>query len=124
MESAHIAERYIILKITHLCLQILQSKYLAHSVYEHFQRLEKMKKDKKLKEKEKKGADGTNRKALINIRVIQRNLVYVTNLSLNVAKEEVCYQTIFTLLIACLVITQVRIFWTVWQSSQNRREQA
>lgn len=31
-----------------------------------------------------------NRTSLANIRVVQRNLVYVTNLSLDVAKEEVC----------------------------------
>jgi len=30
-----------------------------------------------------------NRKSLANIRVVQRNLVYVTNLSLDIAKEEV-----------------------------------
>jgi hypothetical protein len=34
-------------------------------------------------------ADSDNRKALTNIRVVQRNLVYVTNLSLDLAKEEV-----------------------------------
>jgi hypothetical protein len=33
--------------------------------------------------------DTDNRKNLQNIRVVQRNLVYVTNLSLDVAKEEV-----------------------------------
>lgn len=37
--------------------------------------------------------DAENRKSLTNIRVVQRNLVYVTNLSLDLAKEEVCHIT-------------------------------
>jgi len=45
---------------------------------------------KKAKEREKKQQETTGAKrSLNNVRVIQRNLVYVTNLSLNIAKEEV-----------------------------------
>lgn len=49
-------------------------------------------KSKRKKEKNKKPAEPkevTNRKSLANVRVIQRNLVYVTNLSVTIAKEEV-----------------------------------
>jgi CCR4-NOT transcription complex subunit 4 len=49
-----------------------------------------MKREKKTKEREKKAHEANSRKQLANVRVIQRNLVYVTNLSLNSAKEEVC----------------------------------
>jgi len=46
----------------------------------------------KKKEKErrrKKKEDKLNRKNLANVRVIQKNLVYITNLAINFAKEEV-----------------------------------
>jgi CCR4-NOT transcription complex subunit 4 len=42
--------------------------------------------------KHKKGQhnnDKNNKKQLVNVRVIQRNLVYVTNLPMNVAKEDI-----------------------------------
>lgn len=52
--------------------------------------LKQHKKEKKSKERERKSQDPKNgRKHLATKRVIQRNLVYVTNLSLAMAKEEV-----------------------------------
>jgi CCR4-NOT transcription complex subunit 4 len=48
-------------------------------------------KEKKLKDREKKAQELNMRKQLTNVRVIQRNLVYVTNLALSVAKEEVFF---------------------------------
>ena len=45
---------------------------------------------KKRKERNKKeGKRNINRKQLGNMRVIQRNLVYITNIALSIAKEEV-----------------------------------
>jgi hypothetical protein len=43
---------------------------------------------KKLKEQKKIQVDSNARKQLANVRVIQRNLVYITNLALSAAKEE------------------------------------
>lgn len=43
---------------------------------------------KKVKEREKKQTEASVRKKLGNVRVIQRNLVYVTNLALSAATEE------------------------------------
>lgn len=54
-----------------------------------FLRLEQVKKDKKQKEKDKKTQDLHVKKQLSNMRIVQRNLVYVTNLSLSMAREEV-----------------------------------
>lgn len=62
---------------------------------------QKKKERKKKKEKPSEPSSSSNdklasvdiiasRKNLSNVRVIQRNLVYVTNLALSVAKEEVC----------------------------------
>lgn len=44
---------------------------------------------KKAKERDKKQVDVPGRRQLNNVRVIQRNLVYVTNLAVTSAKEEV-----------------------------------
>jgi len=44
---------------------------------------------KKAKERERKHAEANARKNLANVRVIQRNLVYLTNLALSAATEEV-----------------------------------
>ncbi|ELR21327.1 uncharacterized protein ACA1_182290 [Acanthamoeba castellanii str. Neff] len=44
---------------------------------------------KKEKEKKRKKEDKVSRKNLANVRVIQKNLVYITNLALSVAKEEI-----------------------------------
>lgn len=46
----------------------------------------------KKKQKQKKQVASDSRKHLANCRVIQRNLVYVTNVALDIAKEEVSDQ--------------------------------
>jgi len=58
------------------------------------QKKERKKKKEKTSEPSLSSSDIiASRKNLSNVRVIQRNLVYVTNLALSVAKEEVCCQT-------------------------------
>lgn len=47
---------------------------------------------KRQKEKEKKELENMNRKHLANMRVVQKNLVYVVGLSSKLAKEEVSPQ--------------------------------
>eukprot|EP01114_Cavostelium_apophysatum_P013545 TRINITY_DN3302_c0_g1_i2.p1 TRINITY_DN3302_c0_g1~~TRINITY_DN3302_c0_g1_i2.p1 ORF type:complete len:1166 (-),score=378.20 TRINITY_DN3302_c0_g1_i2:30-3527(-) len=51
--------------------------------------LERMKKEKKQKERERKSQNQGQNRHLSNVRVIQRNLVYVTNLPLAHAREDV-----------------------------------
>jgi hypothetical protein len=87
MENAQTAAGLMILKITNLILQHQKSRiYLkAHSTF----RLEKMRQEKRAKQKEKKMQEVQSRKHLQELRVIQKNLVYVTNLPLGFAKEEV-----------------------------------
>ena len=53
---------------------------------EEFERLQK---EKKQKDKIKKQLEANNRKNLSNMRVIQRNLVYITNIPPSLTKEEV-----------------------------------
>jgi RING/Ubox like zinc-binding domain len=50
--------------------------------------LAKQHKKKREKEREKKQQEASQRKHLTNVRVIQRNLVYMTNLPMSIAKEE------------------------------------
>lgn len=103
MQDAPIVESPTLRKTTNLILQILLSMSLSlfspnsanlvssHSEHAHSHRIERMKKEKKQKQREKKEnkAKDQQRQSLANIRVIQRNLVYVTNLSMSVAKEDV-----------------------------------
>lgn len=58
-------------------------------VYYEFSLVTSSKSADKRKAKPKKVLEPDTRKNLTNIRVVQRNLVYVTNLSLDIAKEEV-----------------------------------
>jgi hypothetical protein len=51
--------------------------------------------EKKLREKEKKEMEAINRKHLANMRVVQKNLVYVIGLSARIATEEMLRQTEF-----------------------------
>lgn len=51
-------------------------------------RIDKKEKGKKLKKEKDKDKDVTARKSLNSVRVIQRNLVYITNISASLAKEE------------------------------------
>ncbi len=45
---------------------------------------------KKQRERERKELDALNRRHLANVRVVQRNVVYVVGLGSRFAKEEVC----------------------------------
>jgi hypothetical protein len=51
--------------------------------------LARIKLKKKRKEKEKKENENVNRKQLANVRVVQKNLVYILGLPLKLATEEV-----------------------------------
>eukprot|EP01126_Amoeba_proteus_P012701 TRINITY_DN15244_c0_g1_i1.p1 TRINITY_DN15244_c0_g1~~TRINITY_DN15244_c0_g1_i1.p1 ORF type:complete len:127 (+),score=28.10 TRINITY_DN15244_c0_g1_i1:162-542(+) len=51
--------------------------------------LAKAQQQKKLQQRQKKSHEIESRKHLMDVRVVQRNLVYVTNLALESAKEEV-----------------------------------
>lgn len=52
-------------------------------------RIQRLENEKKQQERLKKLQELEDRKQLANMRVLQRNLVYVTNLALSIAKEEV-----------------------------------
>ena len=49
----------------------------------------RIKNEKKQKEREKKELEAMNRKHLANMRVVQKNLVYVIGISPKIANEEV-----------------------------------
>jgi CCR4-NOT transcription complex subunit 4 len=49
----------------------------------------KIEKQKKDRDRLRKNQEANARKHLSNVRVIQRNLVYVTNLPINTAREDV-----------------------------------
>ncbi|ODQ55948.1 hypothetical protein SAICODRAFT_86402, partial [Saitoella complicata NRRL Y-17804] len=51
-------------------------------------RLRRVQNEKKLKEKERREMEAASRKHLANMRVVQKNLVYVTGLSPKIANEE------------------------------------
>lgn len=57
--------------------------------YSHTTRIKRLTQAKKQKEREKKELENMNRKHLANMRVVQKNLVYVVGLSSKLAKEEV-----------------------------------
>lgn len=52
--------------------------------------VQRLKNEKKRKEKEKREMELNNRRHLANLRVVQKNLVYVIGLSAKIASEEVC----------------------------------
>jgi CCR4-NOT transcription complex subunit 4 len=52
-------------------------------------RIIRIQSERKQKERQKKQTETHQRRALSDIRVIQRNLVYVTNIAVDLAKEEV-----------------------------------
>jgi CCR4-NOT transcription complex subunit 4 len=53
-------------------------------------RINRIKAQKKRKEREKKELDLAARNKLANVRVVQRNLIYVAGLPVKYATEEVC----------------------------------
>ena len=48
---------------------------------------------KKQRERERKELDALNRRHLTNVRIVQRNVVYVVGLGARFAKEEVSYKS-------------------------------
>lgn len=52
--------------------------------------IKKLTQAKKQKEREKKDLEQMNRKHLANMRVVQKNLVYVVGMDPKLAREEVC----------------------------------
>lgn len=55
----------------------------------HSHRIKRLTQSKKQKERERKELEQMNRKHLANMRVVQKNLVYVVGLSPKLAREEV-----------------------------------
>jgi len=63
----------------------IQSNYIIVYIF----RIEKQKQERKQRERDRRSHEVEARKQLGNLRVVQRNLVYVTNVPANIAKEEV-----------------------------------
>lgn len=61
---------------------------LAYNCH-RFHRIKRLSQAKKQKEREKRELEQMNRKHLANMRVVQKNLVYVVGLDPKLAKEEV-----------------------------------
>jgi len=66
-------------------------KTLTRTLYRVAKQAHKKHKEKQRKQESKETKEAQNRKHLANVRVIQRNLVYITNLPLTLAKEEVLF---------------------------------
>ena len=71
-------------------------------------RIKRLTQAKKQKEKEKKELENMNRKHLANMRVVQKNLVYVVGLSSKLAKEEVSWHVPRSSVDEMLTLTQSR----------------
>ena len=78
---------------------------------------------KKQRDRERKELDALGRRQLANVRVVQRNIVYVVGLGPRFAKEEV--RTLLTffrcksnghVVLAYSNPAFKRIFWTVWEN--------
>lgn len=78
-------------------------------------RLQRYRAEKKQREKEKKEMEANNRKHLANMRVVQKNLVYVIGLSARVANEEVIsvLNRPFVSLIF-IAFEAMGILWSIW----------
>lgn len=75
---------------------------------------------KKLKERERKELDTLGRRHLANMRVVQRNVVYVVGIGQKFAKEEVRNTTVrhprvFTAYTAHSDAANERVLWTIRQ---------
>lgn len=62
-----------------------------------------MQKEKKQKEREKREMENANRRHLANMRVVQKNLVYVVGLPPKLAHEEVSIFIFFYIFLSLLV---------------------
>jgi len=86
---------------------------------------------KKRKEKERKDLETLGRKSYLDVRIVQRNVVYVVGLGPRYAKEEVMAVSSVAAFVLqtdlltfffladhhCFAIT--RLLWTVWQDLAN-----
>ena len=75
--------------------------------------LAKIKSSKKKKEREKKETDIAARKQLANVRVVQKNLVYVLGLPGRLATEEILKSA------GNKIGLNVRLFWSIWENIKN-----
>ena len=66
--------------------------------------MHRIKAEKRQKDQQKKQKATENRKHLANVRVVQRNLVFVVGLSPRLADPEVCCLFIFSLICLLFVI--------------------
>lgn len=94
-------------------------------------RIKRLTQAKKQKEKEKKELENMNRKHLANMRVVQKNLVYVVGLSSKLAKEEVSWHVTTSSVDDVLTPThscnppadpdaqEQRVLWPVWSNLQD-----
>ena len=85
----------------------------------------KQSQQRKQKEKERKELETLKRGHLANIRIVQRNLVFVTGLSPRYAKEEVCTPPV---VVTCQLtyaplahsLSEVsRVLWAIWKDQPD-----
>jgi hypothetical protein len=58
----------------------------------YINRIQRIRREKKEKERQQKDMEAANRRHLANMRVVQKNLVYIIGLHPKLATEEVKYQ--------------------------------
>jgi hypothetical protein len=81
---------YVLLVEDRTKMKILNlNQFLLKSILLINVRLQRIRSRKKQREREKKEQESTNRKQLANVRVVQKNLVYVLGLPLKLATEEI-----------------------------------
>lgn len=89
-------------------------------------RIQKVRNSKRQKNQEKRQKVVDGRKHLAELRVVQRNLVFVIGLSPRLADPEVqkvgCVEGLGVSL-CCLDVKEARVFWQVWTNSQDRCQQ-
>ena len=73
-----------------VCLPHPSSPDVTHGSYSH----KRLTQQKKQRERERKDLDALGRRHLANVRVVQRNVVYIVNMNPRFAKEEVSPTTV------------------------------
>ena len=68
------------------CIHLLIDRYLWHADFSH----KRLTQQKKQRERERKDLEALGRRHLANVRVVQRNVVYVVGIGPRFAKEEAC----------------------------------
>lgn len=94
-----------------------------------FRRVKRLNQQKKAKERERKDIESLGRKHLLNVRIVQRNQVYVVGLGQRLAKEEVriipARRWSIQLIHAVHTISAVqRVLWAVRQDFKDPARQA